>query len=556
MPPPEKFQSLEKRRAKVPIPGTFLALLAAAAVAAPPPRYDLVDLGTLGGRASRATAINDRGQVAGEAETKTGDLHAFLWSADGGLRDLGTPGGKFSRACALNDRGELVGEGEVSNRATVAFLWTPDGGLTNLPTPEHLIGATAYAINHFGIIAGAGEDEHGSRALRWQLGVPQIIETGRVGAVRAINDEGSLAGQLSKGATDEFSSVAFRLGPGPGAAPVAVPGPYAGGSGAALAIDRDGRAAGYVETPAAVHAAVFELAGAVDDIDTMNNLHSSANGMNDRGQIVGTFFAGPADEDRAFLVHDGAMIDLNELVDADGWTLVEARDINNSGEIAGWGLRDGRERAFLLRPRSNQTARLADVKIVTPRDGLRVETGRPLTIEVTATGPDGIRRVALLVDGEPAGAINDPPFKWTLSPQPLGVHDLVAEATDFESRLRRSARVRIEVVPPNKPPEVWIALPEQDGVVAPGGTQTLAVAAGDPEDALQQIRLLVDGQELAAATATNYLEFTWTAPTGGTVQVSATACDAAGHTVTSDPRRIELCVPVPPPGEPASPRAP
>jgi probable HAF family extracellular repeat protein len=41
----------------------------------------LTDLGTLGGSWSRATAINDKGQVVGEAAT-TGDLasHAFLYS--------------------------------------------------------------------------------------------------------------------------------------------------------------------------------------------------------------------------------------------------------------------------------------------------------------------------------------------------------------------------------------------------------------------------------------------------------------------------------------------
>jgi probable HAF family extracellular repeat protein len=538
---------LEKRPAKVPIIGTFFALLAAAAFAGAPPRYDLVDLGTLGGRSSRATAVNEQGMVVGEAETKTGDLHAFLWTANGGLRDLGTPGGRISRACALNDRGEVVGEGETSNRVSVAFLWTIDGGMTNLVLPDGLIGATAYAINHFGIVAGAGEDEHGSRALRWQLGVAQQIETGRVGAARAINDEGVIAGQLSAGSTDEFSSVAFRLGTGPADTAVTIPGPHAGGSGAALALDRNGRASGYIETPSAVHAATFELAGAVDDIDTMNNLHSTASGMNDAGQVVGTFFAGPADEDRAFLVHDGAMVDLNELVEVDGWTLVEARDINNRGEIAGWGLRDGRERAFLLRPRSNQTARLASVAIATPADGFEVEVGTPVTVDVKATGPDGIRRVALLIDGEVAGVINDPPFRWTLPAPKLGVHDLVAEATDFESRLRRSARVRIEVIPPDKPPEVWISVPEQDGPVDAGATQQLVVAATDEENALREIRLLVDGREQATGTATNYLEFSWTAPTGGTVEVRATASDAAGHAVTSDPRRIEIRSAAPPP---------
>jgi len=39
------------------------------------------DLGTLGGRESEATAITNRGQIIGWAETKTGARHAVLWQA-------------------------------------------------------------------------------------------------------------------------------------------------------------------------------------------------------------------------------------------------------------------------------------------------------------------------------------------------------------------------------------------------------------------------------------------------------------------------------------------
>jgi probable HAF family extracellular repeat protein len=38
------------------------------------------DLGTLGGPASGAVAINERGQIAGDAETADGPDHAFLWT--------------------------------------------------------------------------------------------------------------------------------------------------------------------------------------------------------------------------------------------------------------------------------------------------------------------------------------------------------------------------------------------------------------------------------------------------------------------------------------------
>src|SRR5437588_514051 len=58
--------------------------------------YTVTDLGTLGGSTSRAGAINQSGQVIGDAMLP-GDAvtHAFLWE-NGVMRDLGTLGGSVS----------------------------------------------------------------------------------------------------------------------------------------------------------------------------------------------------------------------------------------------------------------------------------------------------------------------------------------------------------------------------------------------------------------------------------------------------------------------------
>ena len=45
----------------------------------------LTDLGTLGGRASHASTINEHNQIAGWSTAKNGQIHAVLWTlrADG-----------------------------------------------------------------------------------------------------------------------------------------------------------------------------------------------------------------------------------------------------------------------------------------------------------------------------------------------------------------------------------------------------------------------------------------------------------------------------------------
>ncbi|MGZ8740837.1 MAG: hypothetical protein ACXWZ8_09620, partial [Gaiellaceae bacterium] len=76
----------------------------------------IVDLGTLGGRNSRATALNDHSQVAGTSATRRGAVHGFLWRK-GRMTDLGpmTP-------VALNTRGAVLAVRKEGTRMR-AFLW-------------------------------------------------------------------------------------------------------------------------------------------------------------------------------------------------------------------------------------------------------------------------------------------------------------------------------------------------------------------------------------------------------------------------------------------------
>ena len=147
----------------------------------------MVDLGSLGGATSIAHDVNDEGAVVGLAETRTGQPHAFLWTADG-MRDLGALGAAPSMALGINNRGAVVGG------SGHAFLWTERAGMVDLGT---LGGRTSCAndINDLGCIVGVsqtgGTDARGLPVTRAFLRMPD----------GSMVDLGTLGGEHSSAAT-------------------------------------------------------------------------------------------------------------------------------------------------------------------------------------------------------------------------------------------------------------------------------------------------------------------------------------------------------------------
>jgi probable HAF family extracellular repeat protein len=136
----------------------------------------MIDLGTLpGDRYSTANAVNDRGQVVGysvtaDAAGNPGRWHAFLWSQEEGMIDLGTLGGSSSAAIGIDRNGRVVGYSTLSGDSVVrAFSWSREGGMVELPSlGGNHAEPTAISKNGF-FVAGWGDlpgatDEH---ALLW-----------------------------------------------------------------------------------------------------------------------------------------------------------------------------------------------------------------------------------------------------------------------------------------------------------------------------------------------------------------------------------------------------
>jgi probable HAF family extracellular repeat protein len=121
----------------------------------------LTPLGTLGGSYGDATALNDAGQVVGEADTVGNRArHAVRWT-DGEAKDLGALGSRDSIAYGINNGGQVVGaSGTDRDRVRHAFLYTDGEGMIDLNTRiDPALGwqlVDATGINASGQIVGWG----------------------------------------------------------------------------------------------------------------------------------------------------------------------------------------------------------------------------------------------------------------------------------------------------------------------------------------------------------------------------------------------------------------
>jgi len=304
---------------------------------------------------SNPVGINNAGQIVGSQVFPNGINHATIYTPDGAggytAHDLAAlPSLANSYGRRINASGQVCGNIGTSR----AFLWKDTGGLgtmINLGDPNPLGSEEVFSqdINDGGTVAAMGFDFSGGggfRAFVWRPTTPNavtgtMIPIGGGGGVdvepMGINSAGDVTGLGTNGAFLWKGSTGTRYPLG------GLTGP--GGSAEAHDINDAGKIVGSSNAPGGGrHAFLWTpttpngTAGSMADLGVLPGgaNDSRAYDINSSGVVIGQSGNTPL----AFVWSstDG-LRNLNTLVDgsAAGWTLEEAFNLNDAGQIMGVG---------------------------------------------------------------------------------------------------------------------------------------------------------------------------------------------------------------------------
>ncbi len=296
----------------------------------------------------------DGSAVSGQGEYPGRGMRAFRWTLSDGLQELGTLGGFLSRGAAISaDGSTVVGHSEISpNGLAHAFRWTSEGMEDLGVFPGGGQQSRAFAVSGDGsVVVGASDTATYTRAFKWtrETGLVELVGYGRGSGAQGINADGTVVvGSAS------FSSGAIRAvrWTSAGIYPLG----SLGGNSFAYAVNGNGSVVvGYSEIPGQPRHAFRWTPSGMVDLGALGDRESFAYGTNTRGSmVVGSSLAWTGDPGRAFLwTSNLGMVDLNEYLpslglDLTGWVLADARDINDRGDITGWGFFNNLSRPYLI----------------------------------------------------------------------------------------------------------------------------------------------------------------------------------------------------------------
>jgi hypothetical protein len=309
--------------------------------------FEAPDAGTRSGEGTVGISINKSGAVTGYYIDDSGNTHGFVRSANGQITEFDAPGLSATGPRRINARGQILGEGTLLSRTNpkLGFLRNPNGKFVSIVVPGSPQQTLPSGINDTGEIAGSCIDSANSyhgfvRDAGGNYTVfdePNAVKgvSGHGTFVSGINANGVITGSygdtalINHGFTrDQFGNFTSFDSPGAGNC--------LGCGTTPTDINLSGSVAGlYVEktTGLITHSFVRDSLGNITDFDAPGASQTSTFGINDGGEVVGTWsvFQSPArgftrDASGNFTSFSAPVPNAN----------IFAYGINNAGRVTGY----------------------------------------------------------------------------------------------------------------------------------------------------------------------------------------------------------------------------
>jgi probable HAF family extracellular repeat protein len=355
----------------------LFVLVAAITSAEAPQNYRIVDLPALQAHPncptnSNATAINERGDVVGVAETSWYDftchfvLHAVIWR-NGEIIDLGgiPPYDTGGYGKGINDNGDaavgwagvaLAGGGGTGG----AFFWKEGDGMSLIHDGDDFPNGQAWGVNNSYQVAVTykGNSHYWDATTGLRLIEFDDSPDNYSSASWEINNNGIVVGSARRA---DYFLHSFRYDPSTDT--IVDLHDIAFRHSEAYGLNDNGDIAGWIEAYTnEMYAAIWPVDGGRIDLPVFvfgpGYAYSKAEHINDLGDVVGTdvsAYVEPAIGWVNFDVLGGntdrvKLTDLLSPADAADWTLTSGFEINNARQITGTGIVNGRTRGYLMTP--------------------------------------------------------------------------------------------------------------------------------------------------------------------------------------------------------------
>ncbi|HWB54946.1 MAG TPA: hypothetical protein VG722_12160 [Tepidisphaeraceae bacterium] len=293
--------------------------------------------------------INDSSQIAGVLEN--GIASAVTWTA--GVTTLIPSTLPQSSGASINNAGEIVGGTLDAQSNEEGFIWNSTTGFVSpISPPEQSFFGT---VNNLGQIGGfyANPTESGMTAAIWNPDGTVTSLPALPGAdnntVVDLNDLGQAVGTSSPSSTGLPHAVLWQNGNAIDLTPNSP-------DSTANAINNEGQIVGTYDIPENGTAPyIWDTTHGLTNLPNVSasTLTDPAD-INDQGQIVGditVIVPGGSYVGFASLWENGMLYDLNDLIPVhSGWDLQYTFAINNSGQIVGTGTYNDQQEGFLLTP--------------------------------------------------------------------------------------------------------------------------------------------------------------------------------------------------------------